>query len=74
MSRTIKRKRERRTSVFGLIGLWLHAGGNWNNGTNAGSQARNANNWRWNTNTNIGGQFASDTGFELTPGWTYWPW
>jgi len=41
----------------------LLAGGNWNNGTNAGSRARNANNYRWNTNTNIGTRFAADTGF-----------
>ena len=32
----------------------LLAGGNWNNAANAGSQARNANNYRWNTNSNIG--------------------
>lgn len=40
----------------------LHAGGNWNNGANAGSQCRNANNYRWNTNTNISSQFLADPG------------
>lgn len=40
----------------------LHAGSNWNNGTNCGSQCRNANNYRWNTNTNIGTQFLADPG------------
>ena len=40
----------------------LHAGSNWNNGTNCRSQSRNANNYRWNTNTNIGSQFLTDPG------------
>jgi RNA-directed DNA polymerase len=43
----------------------LHAGGNWNNSSNCGSQCRNANNYRWNTNTNIGARFASDTRADL---------
>jgi hypothetical protein len=34
----------------------LLAGGNWNNSTSCGSQARNANNARSNSNSNIGGQ------------------
>lgn len=37
----------------------LLAGGNWNNAANAGSQARNANNYRWNTNANIGVRLAT---------------
>lgn len=36
------------------LGAELHAGGNWNNGSNCGPRCRNANNSRWNTNTNIG--------------------
>ena len=43
----------------------LHAGGNWNNGTNCGSRCRNANNYRWNSNSNIGARFASDTGLLM---------
>ena len=43
----------------------LHAGGNWNNGTNCRSQSRNANNYRWNTNSNIGLRRQSDTGFRV---------
>jgi hypothetical protein len=38
----------------------LIAGGNWNNGTNASSRYRNANNYQWNANTNIGSQFTSE--------------
>ena len=44
--------------------LVLLAGGNWNNGSNAGSQCRNANNYRWNTNSNIGRHFAE---LRITP-------
>ena len=40
----------------------LHAGGNWNNGSNCGSQCRNLNNWPWNANSNIGRQFCADPG------------
>jgi len=40
----------------------LIAGGNWDNGVNAGSRSRNANNYRWNTNSNIGCRFCADTG------------
>ncbi len=38
----------------------LRAGGYWNNGTDAGSRARNAYNYRWNTDTGLGGRFASE--------------
>jgi hypothetical protein len=34
----------------------LLAGGNWSPGASAGSQARNASNYRWFTSTNIGGR------------------
>lgn len=32
----------------------LIAGGNWNNGANAGARAVNCNNYPWNVNANIG--------------------
>ena len=44
-------------SGFDVIGLAaLLAGGNWSNGTNCGSRARNANNSRLNVNANYGCQ------------------
>jgi len=56
---------------MGLNGasVFLHAGSNWNNGTNCRSRSRNANNYRWNTNTNIGTQFLADPRYisNLTP-------
>jgi len=52
------------TQITRLTGQWLLAGANWNNGTNAGSRARNANNYRWNTNSNYGCRFAADTGLR----------
>lgn len=36
------------------FGLALRAGGNWNNGSEAGVWARNWNNWRSNSNNNSG--------------------
>ncbi|MDR2475421.1 MAG: hypothetical protein LBD45_06145 [Bacteroidales bacterium] len=39
-----------------VVSRVLLAGGNWNNATNCGSRARNANNSRANANANIGGQ------------------
>ncbi|MCX4305421.1 MAG: hypothetical protein OSJ69_06425 [Acetatifactor sp.] len=38
----------------------LIAGGNWNNGVNAGARAVNCNNYPWNVNTNIGARGACD--------------
>lgn len=38
----------------------LIAGGNWNNGVNAGARAVNCNNYPWNVNTNIGVRGACD--------------
>src|SRR5574343_818496 len=56
-----------------LTDRWLLAGGNWNNSSNCGSRARNANNYRWNSNSNIGSRFAADTGESETPGWICQP-
>jgi hypothetical protein len=39
-----------------VLFLVLLAGGNWSNGANCSSQARNANNARANANTNVGSQ------------------
>ena len=49
--------------------MWLLASGNWNNAANAGSQCRNANNYRWNTNTYIGRRRCTDTGFKERNSW-----
>jgi hypothetical protein len=38
----------------------LIAGGNWNNGVNAGARSVNLNNYPWNVNTNIGARAACD--------------
>ena len=38
----------------------LIAGGNWNNGANAGARAVNCNNYPWNVNTNNGVRGACD--------------
>jgi len=57
--------------LTGYSGLLAGAAGR--NGSNSGSRARNANNYRWNTNSNIAGQFAADTGVSNTPGWTGQP-
>jgi hypothetical protein len=38
-------------------------GGNWNNGSNAGSRASNWNNYPWNSNNNIGSRFVCDDKF-----------
>ncbi len=38
----------------------LLAGGNWNNGANAGARAVNVNNYPWNVNTNIGARCGCD--------------
>jgi retron-type reverse transcriptase len=56
-------------------GLWrLLAGGNWNNGTNCRSRARNANNYRWNTNSNIGARSCTRIQERVKlPGWTIHP-
>lgn len=44
-----------RLAIRGMCNA-LHAGGNWNNGTNCGSRCRNSNNVRSNVNTNYGGR------------------
>jgi len=43
----------------------LLAGGNWNNGTNAGVSYRNSNNVATNSNRNIGTQLELRTGAAL---------
>lgn len=38
----------------------MFAGGNWNDGVNAGSRTVNLNNYPWNVNTNIGCRLACE--------------
>ena len=45
----------------------LIAGGNWNNGVNAGARTVNLNNYPWNVNTNIGARGACDLKFTGAP-------
>ena len=45
---------------MGYMLLRLIAGGNWNNGVNAGCRAVNWNNYPWNVNASIGARFGCD--------------
>jgi len=44
----------------------MFAGGNWNEGVNAGPRTVNLNNYPWNVNTNIGCRLACDDGEKVS--------